>query len=171
MSETRVTTPHWPSTVRLWRESAALNSWGCTSKRTSSGPHAPVKLPVLWRTPPIPPTVSSSSYHQEDGSGASEPAPPDCSTAFFPQAVRALNSNPPAPLWNPIQTPYLLKHGPSHHPPPTPQTTPNPTTSQKKTVWDSSMQFEMCYTQVSRTVQTTYSNTISSIHMHFLVYV
>ncbi len=36
--------------------------------------------------------------------------------SFFPQAVRALNSNPPAPLWNPIQTSYLLKHGPSHTP-------------------------------------------------------
>ncbi len=36
--ETRVTTPHWPSTARLWRESAALNSWGCTSKRISPGP-------------------------------------------------------------------------------------------------------------------------------------
>ncbi len=31
------------------------------------------------------PTVSSSSYHQEDRSGASEPAPPDCSTAFSPK--------------------------------------------------------------------------------------
>ncbi len=36
--ETRVTTPHLPSTARLWRESAALNSWGCTSRRTSPGP-------------------------------------------------------------------------------------------------------------------------------------
>ncbi len=35
--ETRLTTPHWPSTPRLWRESAALNSWGCTSQRTSPG--------------------------------------------------------------------------------------------------------------------------------------
>ncbi len=32
--ETLLTTPHWPSTARLWRESAALNSWGCTSQRT-----------------------------------------------------------------------------------------------------------------------------------------
>ncbi len=32
--ETLLTTPHWPSTPRLWRESAALNSWGCTSQRT-----------------------------------------------------------------------------------------------------------------------------------------
>ncbi len=49
--------------------------------------------------------VSSSSYHQEDCTGASEPTPPDCSTAFFPQAVRALNSNHPDPLWNLMQTP------------------------------------------------------------------
>ncbi len=165
--ETLVTTPHWPSTARLWRESTALNSWGCTSQRTSPGPptlhhyprrrnstytfsagwkeqvslhplspfstgeplrarwpaaslsgtgtvvqqttrpssrqwtqlqrssvplspaswtfslhDAPVKLPISWRTPHIPPTVSSSSYHQEDGTGASEPTPPDCSTVF-----------------------------------------------------------------------------------------
>ncbi len=186
---TPLTTPHWPSTAWLWRESAALNSWGCTSQKTSPGPptlhhsprrhnssstscanlkeqvslhpssphstgaplrvcwpaaslsgtgtavqqterpssgqwtqlerssvplshpswtfslhDAPVKLPVSWRTPPIPPTVSSSSYHQEDGTGASEPAPPDYSTAFSPR-LRALNSNHPAPLWNPIHNP------------------------------------------------------------------
>ncbi len=184
--ETRVTTPHWPSRPRLWRESAALNSWGCTSKRTSPGPptlhhsprrrnsaypfsagwkeqlslhpssplstveplivcwpaaslsgtgtavqqtarpsggqwtqlqrslepfsppswtfslhDAPVKLPVSRRPPPILPTVSSSSYHQEDGSRASEPAPPDCSTAFSPR------------LWEPwtqIPRPSLKPH-------------------------------------------------------------
>ncbi len=33
--ETLLTIPHWPSTPRLWRESAELNSWGCTSQRTS----------------------------------------------------------------------------------------------------------------------------------------
>ncbi len=43
--------------------------------------------------------------------------------SFFAQAVRALNSNPPDPLWNPIQTPDLLKHGPSHNPPPPPPPT------------------------------------------------
>ncbi len=165
--KTLVTTPHWPSTAWLWRESAALNSWGCTSQSTSPGPptlyhsprrrnsaytlsagwkeqvslhpssplstgeplrvcwpaaslygtgtvvqqtaklsnrqwtqlqrslvpfsppswifslhDAPEKQIVSWRTPP---TVSFSSYHQEDGAGASEPAPPDCSTAFPPR--------------------------------------------------------------------------------------
>ncbi len=38
--------------------------------------------------------------------------------SFLPQAVRALNSNHPAPLWNPIQTPNLLKHGPPQTPQP-----------------------------------------------------
>ncbi len=168
--ETLLTTPHWPSTPRLWRESAALNSWGCTSQRTSPGlptpslsprrhnsaytfsagwkeqvslhpssppstgvplracwpaaslsgtgtvvqqtarpssgqwtplqkslvplsppswifslHDAPAKQKVSWRTPPTPPTVSSSSYPQVDGTGVSEPAPPDCSTAFSPR--------------------------------------------------------------------------------------
>ncbi len=35
--------------------------------------------------------------------------------SFFPQAVRALNSNPPAPLWNPIKkktTPWNMDHHP-----------------------------------------------------------
>ncbi len=43
------------------------------------------KTNSIVKTPPTPPTVSSSSYHQEDGTGASEPAPPDCSTAFSPR--------------------------------------------------------------------------------------
>ncbi len=36
---------------------------------------APAKPIVSWRTPPTPPTVSSSSYPQVDGTGASEPPP------------------------------------------------------------------------------------------------
>ncbi len=43
---------------------------------------APVKPIVSWRTP-IHLTVSSSSYHQEDGTRQS--APPDCSTDFSPR--------------------------------------------------------------------------------------
>ncbi len=43
--ETPLTTPHWPSTARLWRESAALNSWGCTSQRISPGPPTPCHSP------------------------------------------------------------------------------------------------------------------------------
>ncbi len=183
--ETLVTTPHWPSTARLWRESASLNSWGCTSQRTSPAPptlhhsprrrnsahtfsagwkeqvslhpssplstgeplsacwpaaslcvtgtvvqqtlqrtvntsskiivplsppswtfslhNAPAKQIVSWRTPP---TVSSSSYHQEDGTGVSEPAPPDCSTAFFPR------------LWEPWTQLTPTSRNMDHHLPP-----------------------------------------------------
>ncbi len=42
---TPLTTPHWPSTARMWRESAALNSWGCTSRRISPGPPTPCHSP------------------------------------------------------------------------------------------------------------------------------
>ncbi len=199
--ETPLTTPHWPSTPRLWRESAALNSWGCTSQRTSPGlptpslsprrhnsaytfsagwkeqaslhpssppstgvplracwpaaslsgtetvvqqtarpssgqwtplqkslvplsppswifslHDAPAKHKVSWRTPPTPPTVSSSSYPQVDGTGVSEPTPPDCSTAFSPGC----------------ESPELTSHRPSLKP----QTTPPPTLPhlRKKTV-------------------------------------
>ncbi len=69
--------------------------------------------------------------------------------SFFPQAVRALNSNPPTPLWNPIQTLYLLKHGPHHR----------KTLSTTFFMW-----FEVCYTQVSGPVQTTCSNTLLYSH-------
>ncbi len=42
--------------------------------------------------------------------------------SFFPQAVRALNSNHPSPPLKPHANPYLLKHGPSSPPSPnTPQ--------------------------------------------------
>ncbi len=76
---------------------------------------APAKQKVSWRTPPTPPTVSSSSYPQVDGTGVSEPAPSDCSTAFSPR------------LWEPWThiTPPLSE---------TPNTPPPPhlTTSQEK---------------------------------------
>ncbi len=203
-----MTTPHWPLTARLWRESAAINSWGCTSRRISpdhqhhvtlqeghnsatlsprlkrsslpppilttfyrgtiesvltscitvwygncsaadrktlqrtvntaakiigaplpsswtfSLQDAPAKSTASWRTPPTPPTVSSSSYHQEDGTGASEPAPPDCSTSFSPRLWEPWTQITPPPLWNPMQTPTSWNMDPppppslSKHPPP-----------------------------------------------------
>ncbi len=208
--ETLLTTPHWPSTPRLWRESAALNSWGAhhrgphldyqhqvylqegttaptlsppaeKSKPPSTHPHhlstgvplracwpaaslsgtetvvqqtarpssgqwtplqkslvplsppswtfslhdAPAKQKVSWRTPPTPPTVSSSSYPQVDGTGVSEPAPPDCQQLFPPGCESPELTSHPAPLWNPqTNTP----------PPPPPPPPPNLTTSQEKTV-------------------------------------
>ncbi len=74
--------------------------------------------------------------------------------SFFPQAVRALNSTHPAPLWNPIQTPYLLKHGPYHPPSPT-------LPHHRKKLSNFFVQFKVCYTQMSGPVQTTCSNTHS----------
>ncbi len=55
--------------------------------------------------------------------------------SFFPQAVRALNSNHPARLWNPMQSPTSW----NMDPPPSPllsplQTSPNLTTPATKTV-------------------------------------
>ncbi len=88
---------------------------------------APAKPTVLWRTPPTPPTVSSSSCHQEDGTGASEPAPPGCSTAFSPGCESPELKSPRPPL-KPHANPYLLNHGP----PPPLQTPPNLTTPKKK---------------------------------------
>ncbi len=48
--ETLLTTPHWPSTARLWSESAALNSWGCTSQRPSPGPPTPCQFPRRYNS-------------------------------------------------------------------------------------------------------------------------
>ncbi len=241
---TPLTTPHWPSTARLCRESAALNSWGCTSRRISPGPptpchsprrhnsaytfstgwkeqvshhpssphstgaplrvcwpaaslsgtgtavlltarpssgqwtqlqrssvplshpswtfslhDAPAKPTASWRTPPTPPTVSSSSYHQEDGTGESEPAPPDCSTAFSPRLWEPRTQiTPPS-----SETPCKPLPPETWTPPPLLQTPPNLTTPKKKTVWNFFVQFKVCYTQVSGPVQTTCSNTLSSI--------
>ncbi len=107
---------------------------------------APAKQKVSWRTPPTPPTVSSSSYPQVDGTGVSEPAPPDCSTAFSPR------------LWEPwthITPP--LSETPNNTPPP-PPTLPH---LRKKL-----LNFYLCGIQVSGPAQATCSNTCSNTHMH-----
>ncbi len=68
--------------------------------------------------------------------------------SFFPQAVRALNSNHTAPLWNPKQPP----------PPPTPYHISGKTVN-----------FYLCGIQVSGPAQATCSNTLSSActrHFH-----
>ncbi len=113
---------------------------------------APATPIVSWRTPPILP-VSSSSYHQEDGTRASEPAPPDCSTAFSPGCESPeLKITPTS--WN-MDSP----------PPP-----PHPYHVTGKKLSNFFVQFKVCYTQVS--VQTTCSNTLSSIrtrHFHTLL--
>ncbi len=77
--------------------------------------------------------------------------------SFFPQAVRALNSDHPAPLWNPMQTPTSWNMDPPSLR--TPPTLPN----QRKNC-ELFCAVQVCYTQVSGPVQTTCSNTLSSMH-------
>ncbi len=62
--------------------------------------------------------------------------------SFFPQAVRALNSDHPRPPLKPHANPYLQKHGPP--PPPPPHQTPPPPnlTSSKKELWTFFVQFK-----------------------------
>ncbi len=203
---TPLTTPHWPSTARLWRESAALNSWGCTSRRISPGPPTPCHSPrrhnsaytfsagwkeqvshhpssphstgaplrVCWpaaslsgtgtavlltarpssgqwtwlqrSSVPLSPSILDiflARCSRKTNSIVKDPTHPSHSlfqllpsgrrnrsirarsnrllNSFFPQAVKALNSDHPAPPLKPNANPYLLKHGPPP-PPPSPNT-------------------------------------------------
>ncbi len=81
--------------------------------------------------------------------------------SFFPQAVRALNSDHPAPLWNPMQTPTSWN---MDHPPPSPKHPPTLPHQRKKLWFFWICAIQVCYTQVSGPVQTTCSNTLSSMH-------
>ncbi len=125
---------------------------------------APAKPIVSWRTPPILPTVSSSSYHQEDSTGASEPAPPDCSTAFSPRLWEPWTQLTPPHSETPYKPPTSWNM--DHITPPPPQ--PYHITEKKLSKCFVQFTFKVCYTQVSGTVQITCSNTLSSIHTrHF----
>ncbi len=79
---------------------------------------------------------------------------------FFPQAVKALNSDHPAPPLKPNANPYLLKHGP---PPPSLSKHP-PTLPHQRKKCELFCAIQVCYTQVSGPVQTTCSSTLSSMH-------
>ncbi len=118
------------------------------------------QITASWRTPPTPPTVSSSSYHQEDGTGASEPAPPDCSTAFSPRLWEPWTQITPPPSETPCNTLPPETWTPNPPPPPPP---PQPYLS-KEILWTFFCAIQVCYTQVSGPVQTTCSNTLSSMH-------
>ncbi len=113
--------------TRLQRSSVPLShpSW------TFSLHDAPAKPTASWRTPPTPPTVSSSSYHQEDGTGASEPAPPDCSTAFSHRLWEPWTQITPPPSETPCKPLPPETRTPSPLPPPL-QAPPNLTTPKKK---------------------------------------
>ncbi len=80
---------------------------------------------------------------------------------LFPPGCESPEPKSPRPPLKPHAHPYLLKHGPSS---PLPlQTPPNLTTPKKKLC-----AIQVCYTQVSGPVQTTCSNTLSSMRTrHF----
>ncbi len=94
----------YPVWLCMWQINENLEPWSWTFSLHD----APAKPTASWRTPPTPPTVSSSSYHQEDGTGASEP----CESPEL---------RSPHPLWNPMQTPTSWNMDPppplSKHPP------------------------------------------------------
>ncbi len=154
--------------TRLQRSSVPLShpSW------TFSLHDAPAKPAASWRTPPAPPTVSSSSYHQEDGTGASEPAPPDCSTAFSSRLWAPWTQITPTPSETPCKPlpPETWTPPPSLPSPPSPPhpLTPSPNTLQPYHTKEKNCELfwaiQVCYTQVSGPVQTTCSNTHSSMH-------
>ncbi len=72
--------------------------------------------------------------------------------SFFPQAVRALNSDHPRPPLKP------------HANPPPPPITKHPPTLPHQRKKTELCAIQVCYTQVSGPVQTTCSNTLSSMH-------
>ncbi len=80
---------------------------------------APAKPTASWRTPPtqsLPAPTIRRCYRGIRGRSAR------LLNSFFPQAVRALNPNHPALLWNPMQTPISWNTDPpppllSKHPP------------------------------------------------------
>ncbi len=107
----QTTRPYSGQWTQLQRSSVPLSppSW------TFSLHNAPVKLPVSWRTPPIPPTWYRSIRARSAR----------LLKSFFPQAVRAFNSNHLTPLWNLIHNPSSWNQDP---PPPSHHTTPHHTT-------------------------------------------
>ncbi len=87
--ETLLTTLHWPSTARLWRESAALNSWGCTSQRTSSDPPTPCQSQrcqslIVWPTNTM--SISNSFFRRLKR--ASLPTP--ILTTFYRETIESV---------------------------------------------------------------------------------
>ncbi len=115
---------------------------------------APAKPTASWRTPPTPPTVSSSSYHQEDGTGASEPAPPDCSTAFSPRLWEPWTQITPPPSETP-RKPLPPETWTISPPPPSPNTPPTLPHQRKTELFCFFVlcAIQVCYTQVSGPVQ------------------
>ncbi len=85
--------------------------------------------------------------------------------SFFPQAVRALNSDHPAPLWNLIHNPIP----PWNQNTPPPPTTPHHTTPHHTTPHENLkhiVQFWVCYTQVSGLDKPPVETHSFSLYMH-----
>ncbi len=129
---------------------------------------APAKSIISWRTPPILHTVSYSSYHQENGTGASEPASPDCSTAFSPRLWEPWTQLTTPLSETPYKPPFLLKHGLD----PPPPTTTIPTLPHEKITVKLFCAIQSVRHTGEWAVQTTRSITLSSIctrHFHTLL--
>ncbi len=127
MNFRRNSVDHPPLTIDSLTESAALNSWRCRSQRISPGPPHHLLLGNHWdnfltrcsskvNSIVKEPTHPSHSLFQLLPSGRRYRRIRARSArqlnSFYSQAVRTLNSTHTTPLWNPIQTPYLRKHGP-----------------------------------------------------------
>ncbi len=80
---------------------------------------------------------------------------------LFPQGCESPEPKSPRPPLKPHANPYLLKHGP---PPPSPKHPPTLPHQRKKNCELFFCAIQVCYTQVSGPVQTTCSNTLSSMH-------
>ncbi len=218
---TPLTTPHWPSTARLWRESAALNSstkitedltWTTNTMSLSKKAQQCLHFLRRLKRASLPPPILTTFYRgtiesvltscitvwygncsasdrktlqrtvnmaakvigaplpsildiflarcsSKTNSIVKDPTHPSHSlfqllpsgrryrsirarsarllNSFFPQAVRALNPNHPALLWNPMQTPtsWNMDHPPSPN-------TPQPYHTKEKTVWNFFVQFK-----------------------------
>ncbi len=82
---------------------------------------------------------------------------------LFPPGCESPELKSPRLPLKPHANPYLLKHGP-----PPPKTPPNLTTPKKNLYATFFVLFKVCYTQMSGPVQTTCSNTLSSMRTrHF----
>ncbi len=69
-----------------------------------------------WRTPPTPPTVSSSSYHQEDGYRSIRGPLRQAAQQLFPPGCESPELRSPRPPLKHHANPYPLKHGTPPHP-------------------------------------------------------
>ncbi len=79
---------------------------------------------------------------------------------LFPPGCESPELRSPRPPLKPHANPYLLKHGP----PPLSKNTPQPYHTKEKKAVNFFCAIQVCYTQVSGPVQTTCSNTLSSMH-------